>query len=209
MSNKYAEELKKEQELIANSNPFNTNNNNKPINKKNVRSVPFVDDKGESGGYFGLMLGSDHQDLEKEIRGLSTFKEIDENGKERYITKRRPNHYLSAEGGEDLIFEIKSHLSKDIKLGIMTVDEFKMQMDIIRKYFHSYLNNNLYKLGMDTEIKQRKATGLFTAIMARIRAVYSRSIAGVENARSRGALNINGEIETQSSDKFNMENYKN
>jgi len=91
-----------------------------------------------------------------EIRGLRYYKEVDVNGKEVITTKKVEGHYLSDSGADDLLLELKAHLSSDIKLGVMTRDEFLQQNDIIRKFLHSYLMNNLYKLGMDTEEKQRK-----------------------------------------------------
>jgi len=76
--------------------------------------------------------------------------------KKLITTKKVEGHYLSDSGADDLLLELKAHLSSDIKLGVMTRDEFLQQNDIIRKFLHSYLMNNLYKLGMDTEEKQRK-----------------------------------------------------
>jgi len=62
---------------------------------------------------------------------------------------------------------------------------------------------------MDTEEKQRKAPTLFVMMMARIRAVYSRSIAGLENLRSHGDIKLSGEIDIQREDKFKIEDMKN
>jgi hypothetical protein len=143
-----------------------------------------------------------------EIRGLRYYKEF-QNGKEVIITKRVQGHYLSEAGSEDILLELKAHLSSDIKLGVMTRDEFLMQMEIIRKFLHSYINNNLYKLGMDTEEKQRKAPTLFTMMMARIRSVYSRSIAGMENKASHGDIKLSGELDMQKEERFKMEDIKN
>jgi hypothetical protein len=91
----------------------------------------------------------------------------------------------------------------------MTRDEFLMQMEIIRKFLHSYLTNNLYKIGMDTEEKQRKAPTLFTMMMARIRSVYSRSIAGKERDSSHGDIKLTGDLDMQREDKFRVEDIKN
>jgi len=91
----------------------------------------------------------------------------------------------------------------------MTRDEFLQQQEIIRKFLHSYIMNNLYKLGMDTEEKQRKSPTLFTMMMARIRSVYSRSIAGLENRRSHGDIKLSGELDMQKEDRFKLEDMKN
>lgn len=196
MSDKYAEELDMEKKNLPNKNPFR-NITNKYKNKKHIenRAVPFVSKKDKGGNYFHFILGSDFEDLEMEIRGLRYYKEIDDFGKETLITKKLPNHYLSEEGAEDLLVELKAHLSSDIKLGIFSRDEFLMQMDIIRKFLISYIQNNLYKLGMDTEEKQRKSPTLIVMMLSRIRSVYSRSIAGVENQRSHGDIQLKGELD--------------
>jgi len=158
-----------------------------------------------------LILGSDFEDLEMEIRGLMYYKDIDENtGKETLVLKPVKDHYLSESGAEDLLLELKAHLSSDIKLGIMSREEFLMTMDIIRKFLISYITNNMYKLGMDTEEKQRKAPTLLVMMLARIRSVYSRSIAGKENERSHGDLKLSGELDFQREDRWrDMEDMKN
>lgn len=204
MADRYAQELKKERELIRRVNGFK-----KRKNFLKGRSVPFVSQKDKSGNYFHLILGSDFEDLEMEIRGLRYYKDIDDKKNEILITKRIKNHYLSEEGAEDLLLELKAHLSSDIKLGVMTREEFLMEQDIIRKFLVSYISNNLYKLGMDTEEKQRKAPTLIVMMLSRIRAVYSRSVAGMENQRSHGDIKLSGELDFQREDRFRMDELKN
>jgi len=207
MANKYADELKKEKDLIARSNPFNNRKGVKSKTKE-IKGVPFVSPKDKGGNYFMLILTSDFEDMEMDIRGLEYYKEI-VNGKETIVTKRVEGHYLPEAGSKDLLLDLKGHLSADIKLGVMTRDEFLQQQDIIRKWLHSYITNNLYKLGMDTEEKQRKAPNLFTMMMARIRSVYSRSIAGLENKRSHGDIKLSGDLDLQKEDRFRMDDIKN
>jgi len=209
MANKYAEELEKERKLLDSSNPFNNKKTIPNKKEKKIRSLPYVEERDSKNNYFSLILSSDFKDLEMEIRGLRYYKEVDVNGKEVITTKKVEGHYLSDSGADDLLLELKAHLSSDIKLGVMTRDEFLQQNDIIRKFLHSYLMNNLYKLGMDTEEKQRKAPTLFTMMMARIRSVYSRSIAGMENKRSHGDIKLSGELDMQKEDRFKMEDMKN
>lgn len=203
MSNRYADELKKEKQIIEESNPlfkkFTTENQQQ---KDGIRSVPFTTKKDRSGNYFHMILSSDFEDLEMEIRGLRYYKDIDVNGKEILVTRKVENHYLSEEGAEDLLLELKGHLSSDIKLGVMTRDEFLMMQDIIRKFLVSYITNNLYKLGMDTEEKQRKSPTLIVMMLSRIRAVYSRSIAGLENERSHGDIKLSGDLDFGRNDPF-------
>jgi len=209
MANKYAEELEKERKIIKSVNPFAKTTKKKKNIPKDLRSVPFINPRDKSGNYFNLILSSDFEDLEMEIRGLRYYKEFNEFGEESIITKRVEGHYLSEQGSEDLLLELKAHLSSDIKLGVMTRDEFLQQQEIIRKWLHSYITNNLYKLGMDTEEKQRKAPTLFVMMMARIRSVYSRSIAGAENKMSHGDIKLSGDLDIQKEERFKMEDMKN
>lgn len=194
---------------MSDDNPFNKAKTIKKVVDKDPRSVPFINQKEKDGNYFSLILSSDFEDLEMEIRGLRYYKEMGKNGKTEIITKRVEGHYLSEQGAEDLLLELKAHLSSDIKLGVMTRDEFLQQQEIIRKWLHSYISNNLYKLGMDTEEKQRKSPTLFVMMMARIRSVYSRSIAGMENKASHGDIKITGDLDIQKEDRFRMEDMKN
>lgn len=166
----------------------------KPV-KEVEKDTPHYEQRKKPEDYFGRILSSDFEDIELEIRGLRLVKEYDKfTGKEKVVYKRRQEHYLSEEGAEDLLLELKGHLSSDIKLGILTQDEFLKTQDIIRKGVVSYISNNLYQLGMDTEAKQRKAPTLIIMLLNRIRSVYSRSILGKENERSHGDLKISGDL---------------
>jgi hypothetical protein len=211
MADKYAEELQKERKLISNINPFKSKKKfpQRKFTDKERKSVPFVNQENKSENYFNLILGSDFRDIEMQIRGLKYYKDIDESGKEVLIMKKVNNHYLSDEGAEELIFELISHLNSDIKLGFMSRDEFLQSQEIICKFFISYITNNLYKLGMDTEEKQRKSPTLTNAILLRIRSVYSRSIGGKENERSHGDIKLSGDLDMQKEDRFRLEDMKN
>ena len=131
---------------------------------------------------------------------------FDENGKVRFVFKRRSDHFLSEEGAEELLVKIRPHLSPDIKLGICTREEFLAEQDGIRKQLMSYIHNGLYRLGMDTEQKQRNAPPLADAILLRIRNVYSRSIAGLENERSHGDIKLSGDLANAASISLNFLN---
>ena len=204
---KYHEQLEKERELINKGNPFS-----KPVKKKGkqkARSTPHVSKKEKDSNYFNLILTSDFEDLEMDIRGLREYRDVGEDGKERIIFKRRPNHFLSEDGAEDLLLELRTHLNSDIKLAIFTRDEFLQAQDAIRKHFLSYISNNLYSLGMDTEQKQRNAPLLANRILLRIRAVYSRNVAGIENERSHGDIKLTGEIDHKKEDRYKIEDLRN
>lgn len=224
--NKYLEELKKEREVLKSLNPFSKS---KPKNiqrqdplKDRLPDNPlsqtssfgsksgyYYPEKNKSSNYFNLILTSDYRELELDIRGLRYVQIETEDGKKEVILQKREGHYLSDDGAEDLLFELKGHLSPDIKLGVLTQEEFLKTQDIIRKAMLKYIRNNLYKLGMDTEAKQRKASTLAVIILNRIRAVYSRSIKGIENQRSHGDINLSGGLDMDRESRFNLEDMKN
>ena len=208
MPNKYAEELEKEQNLIKDRNPF-SKNNNKSIEEKETEKKPYYETKEKANGYFNLILNSDYEDLELDIKGLRYVSYRDSKGKERIELERRPNHYLSEDGSEDLLIELKGHLSSDIKLGMLKEKEFLIIQEIIRKTLIKYIRNNLERLGMDTEAKQRKARSLIVMILNRIRAVYSRSISGQENKRSHGNISLSGGLDGEREEKFRMQDERN
>lgn len=211
MGNKYAEELKKEQILLEKSNPFSKKRKeNKDIKYEDCEKKPYHETTEKSNSYFNLILDSDYKDMELDIKGLRYVTYQDKiSGKKIIELERRENHYLSEEGAEDLLMELKGHLSSDIKLGVLKEEEFLMTMEIVRKTFIKYIRNNLERLGMDTESKQRKARPLIVMILNRIRAVYSRSISGIENKRSHGDINLSGALDMENDSKFILDDEKN
>jgi len=212
VGNKYAEELEKEKKIIIDGNPFAKKINKTPIsntNKKPSESIPFIKVKDKNTNYFSLLLDPDYADLEMKIRGLRVYRETDEMGREILITKKVPNHFLSDEGAEDVLSELSAYLGSDMKLGVLTKDEYLMTMDILRKFMVSYISNNMYKLGMDTEEKQRKAVQLINMMLIRIRQVLSRSIGGKENERSHGDIKLSGELDFNKEERFKMDDIKN
>lgn len=206
MSNKYAEELAAEKKLIEESNPLlKIKDFKEKQENKGTRSVPFTTKKDKHNNYFNLILSTDFEDLEMEIKGLMWGKEInEETGKTELIMMRNPNHYLSEDGALTILGLIKPHLSVGVKLGIMTREEFCQLQEIIRKTVGSFVQNNLYSLGMDSESKQRNAAPLLNMILATIRQEYSRSIAGLENERSHGDIKLSGDLDFGMNDPYSF-----
>jgi len=207
MQNKYTQELQAEKSIFkrGKSYPSKTNNTNNGLDD----DIPYMDSvDNKSSNYFSLLLDPSYADLEMKIRGLKRITVKDKFGTKN-VLRRIPNHYLSDEGAEDILSELISYLGSDIKLGVLTTEEFLSTMDILRKFTVSYISNNMYKLGMDTEEKQRKAPQLINMILIRIRQVLSRSIAGKENERSHGDIKLSGELDFQKEGRFNMEDMKN
>ncbi len=211
--NKYEEQIEKEKKLIISGNPFRNNSNKKVLrnNSKSFKIIkkPYYESKNKPNNYFNLILGSDYEDLELDIRGLRYVSYRDRDGKEIIELERKKDHYLSVEGAEDLIMELKGHLSTDIKLGFLTEKEFLKTQQIITKTLIKYIRNNLERLGMDTEEKQRKARPLIVMLLNRIRSVYSQSIQGKVNRSSHGDISLSGGLDAERDEKFRLENEKN
>lgn len=227
-TNKYAEEIEKEKRLVTNRTPFK-----KKIKKviikpkenpvedyeseeeeeseeepKKIVKKPYYEPKEKPNNYFNLILGSDHEDLELDLRGLRYVHYNDELGNPVVELERKEGHYLSETGAEDLIMELKGHLSTDIKLGFLTNDEFLKIQQIISKTIIKYIRNNLERLGMDTEEKQRKARPLIVMLLNRIRSVYSQSIGGSVNKSSHGDISLSGGLDAERDEKYHLENEK-
>ncbi len=215
MANKYAEQMAVEKELLSRSNPFSsrTGKRPRPSLKKPIKISPPIktshfEPKEKSNNYFSLILGSDYEDLEVDIRGLRYISYM-KGGKEVIKLERKENHYLSESGAEDLLMELKGHISTDIKLGFLTEKEFLKTQQIITSTLIKYIRNNLQKLGMDTEDKQRKARPLIVMILNRIRSVYSQSIQGTVNKRSHGDITLSGGLDNDMHGRFDLQDQKN
>lgn len=209
MGNKYADELIKEKGIIKGKNPFLKKSFlNKEATKASEKK-PYYVEKEKSNSYFNLILDSDYESLELEIKGLRYITYKNEKGKEIIELERRDNHYLSEEGAEDLIMELKGHLSTDIKLGYMKEKEFLIIQEIIRKTLIKYIRKNLERLGMNTETKQRKARPLIVMMLNRIRSVYSQSITGQVSKMSHGDIKLSGGLDMENLNKFRLEERKN
>lgn len=213
MKNKYTEALEKEIKAIDSKNPFaneikkvniDTNNN------KAMKKTAYYEERKRSSSYFNLILDSDYRDIELEIKGLRYVQFIDPiTGKKVVELERKENHYLSEDGAEYVLTELKLHTNPDIKLGHMTIDDYKRTMDLIQEVFSTFMQDSMIVLGMDTEAKQRKGVLLTVAIVNRIRAVYSRSIGGTENKRSHGDISLSGNLEGEKEAKFDLDHARN
>ncbi len=215
-SSQYADAMNVEMELIDKANPFNKtdeepsntppreNSQNKLIDKK-----IHYEEKTKSNSYFNLILDSSYNDIEMEIRGLRYMYYKDSKGKKIVELERKPNHFLSEEGAEYLLTELRMHTNTDLKLGFITDEEFKRTMDIFINRFTFFMKQNLYNLGMDTEEKARKGVMICIAIINRVRSVYSRSIEGRENKRSHGDITLSGNLEGDREAKFDLDGARN
>lgn len=212
-SSEYTKALDEEMRIIDKTNPFRQSNEGEEhtkIETKNIERKFHYEEKIKSNNYFNLILDSSYSDIEMEIRGLRYVYYIHPTTKKKIIElERKKNHYLSEDGAEYLLTELKLHTATDLKLGFITDEEFKRTMDIFINRFTFFMKQNLYNLGMDTEEKARKGVMLCIAIINRIRAVYSRSIEGRENKRSHGDITLSGNLEGERDAKFDLEGARN
>lgn len=215
MKNKYTEALQEEIKSIDAKNPFSNdikkvNINENVTSMKDVEKSVYYEERRKSSSYFNLILDSDYRDIELEIRGLRYVQFTHPvTGKKVVELERKKNHYLSEDGAEYVLTELKLHTNPDIKLGHMTIDDYKRTMDLIQEVFSTFMQDSMIVLGMDTEEKQRKGVLLTVAIINRIRAVYSRSIGGAENKRSHGDISLSGNLEGEKEAKFDLDQARN
>lgn len=208
-NSKFRDQLEKERGMLDNSNPFakvkESHGSPDPKDESYSNEIYWEEDIVNKG-YFNLILESDHKDIEWVVKGLRKVgKRNVKTGHVRTVIERNPKHFLTEDGAEDILMEIRGHLASDIKLGRLTQNEFLRVQEIIRRSFINYIRNNMEKLGMDTEAKQRKAAPLIVLVLNRIRAVYSRSIEGRENEKSHGDIKLSGRLDEEKEKRFDLE----
>jgi hypothetical protein len=133
--------------------------------------------------FYHFILENQYQDLEKLIRG---YKDV-LNRDKQWIIVQKEDHCFTEEESEEIVRTAQAHLSTDIKLGFFTEEEFKIFMLALVKEFAAqfrsiaetrYGRYGSYKKQM--RMKELNLT-IYTALMARIKANYSRAIKGSEN----------------------------
>lgn len=140
-----------------------------------------VSQKPES--FYHFILENQYQDLEKLIRG---YKDVLNKDKQWVIIKK-DEHCFTDEESEELVRTAQAHLSTDIKLGFFTEEEFKIFMlALVRDFaaqFRSVAESRYGRYGSYKKQMRMKELNItiYMALMARIKANYSRAIKGSEN----------------------------
>jgi len=214
MSNPYSAALDEEVKTIDANNPFNQQikeeKTQRPKGEEIRTKTPIIQEIRKSNNYFNLILDSDFRDIELEIRGLRKVQFVNtETGKKTEEYELKENHYLTQDGAEFLITQLKMHTPADMKLGHLTQDEFKITMASFHEEFMDFIQDHMNILGMFSFEEQNKGLLLGLAIINRVRAVYSRSIGGTENKRSHGDITLSGNLESDKEDRFNLEDKRN
>lgn len=216
VTNPYTDALKEELDSIDNANPFAEDTPSENTNDKQSGEViytekkPIYEKRQKSNNYFNLILDSDLQDIELEIRGIRKVGYYDEKMKknvEEY--EKKENHYLTDNGADFLLTQLKLHIPADMKLGYITADEFKTTMSAFHEELFDFVQDHMNVLGMYSFEDQNKGLMLCIAIVNRVRAVYSRSIGGNENKRSHGDIHLSGNLEGDREAKYSLEDSRN
>lgn len=145
--------------------------------------------KPESFHHF--LLENKYKVLELAIRG---YKEVYNKTENKWEIKRREIHCFTAEEAESILRTAQTHLSTDIKLSYISMDNFPKKMlmlhDQLSDYFYTIAD---YKYGRYKDEKEQffmkqDNLNIFVMLMASIEANYSRAIKGIENKNTHGAV---------------------
>lgn len=133
--------------------------------------------------FFHFILENQFRDIEMAIRG---YKEIRDKQTQKWKIVRKESHCFTDEEAENIVRLIQSHLSPDIKLGILHPDAYKITMiDIgnrLMKYFRSIMHYQFGRFKESEQIKMKEdALNILQAILSRIKMNYSRAVGGKEN----------------------------
>lgn len=145
--------------------------------------------KSESFHFF--ILENQYRDLERAIRGV---KDVWDKDKEKWVIKKKANHCFTDEESEEIVRTAQSHLSTDIKLGILSRDEYPILLNAIYDqlwvFFKSIMEYRFARHGNFTkqmEMKQQ-AANIFNTLMMRIKVNYSRALEGRENKATHDSV---------------------
>lgn len=138
-----------------------------------------------------FILENQYRDLERAIRGV---KDVWDNVKEKWVIKRKTDHCFTDEESEEIIRTAQSHLSTDLKLAIFNREEYpillNMVYDQIWTMFREIMEYRFGRFGDETIQRKMKeqATNIFSMLLMRIKANYSRAIDGHENKATHDSV---------------------
>lgn len=145
--------------------------------------------KPESFHHF--LLENQFKDIELVIRG---YKQVYNKDTNKWETKRNKQHCFTDEEAETILRTAQTHLSTDIKLSYISINNYPRMMMMLKKQLEDYFYNIAdYKYGrygdsrMQFFMKQDNHN-IFVMLMSRIQANYSRAIQGQENKHTHNAV---------------------
>lgn len=167
----------------------------------------------KSESFHHYVLESRYQETEKSIRG---YKDVYNKATLKWEVKRKKTHCFTDEEAEEIVRASQSFLATDIKLGIMTIEAYGITMMMIYKRLSNLFRNIAeYRYGRYSYTKDNKpiANGyaiqhemkmlnlkIFLELFERIRANYSRSVAGQENKATHQS--VSGQESLQSTESL-------
>lgn len=158
--------------------------------------------KPESFHFF--ILENQYQDLERLIRGV---KDVWDKDKQKWVIKRKEFHCFTDEESEEIIRTAQSHFSSDVKLAIISKEEYPVLMQSIYQQLWILFKEIMdYRFGRFGDItKQMKmkqqAVNIFNVLMMRIKVNYSRAVEGRENRSTHDS--VKGQESLQQTERKN------
>lgn len=145
--------------------------------------------KPESFHHF--LLENQYKDIELVIRG---YKQVFNKESGKWETKRNKVHCFTDEEAEHILRTAQTHLSTDIKLSYISIDNFPIMMVMLKDQLEEYFYNIAdYKYGRygdsNTQFFMKQDNhNIFVMLMSRIQANYSRAIKGQENRQTHNTV---------------------
>ena len=145
--------------------------------------------KPESFHHF--LLENQFKDIELVIRG---YKQVYNKDNNKWETKRNKTHCFTDEEAEHILRTAQTHLSTDIKLSYISINNFPKMMIMLKKQLEDYFYNIAdYKYGRYGDSREQffmkqDNHNIFVMLMSRIQANYSRAIQGQENKHTHNAV---------------------
>lgn len=181
------------------------------------RYGPSVQIAQKPESFHQFILENKYQDLEKSIRG---YKDVHNKETREWELKRKDKHCFTDEEAEDILRTAQGLLSTDIKLGFINTEAFGLTVMMLYKrvrqlfreiaeYRYGRYSHNKDGLELPGGFAIEQAMKLqnlkiFVELTERIKANYSRSIAGIENKLTHQSVSAQESL--QSTDRIEDSN---
>ena len=160
-------------------------------------------------GFHYFILENQYQDIERAIRG---YKDMYNGKTERWELRKKAEHCFTDEEAETIVRTAQSHLSTDVKLALISKDEYPILMTSIynqlRNLFRSIMEYRFGRFGSSEKQYKMKleAVNIFQMLVFRIKMNYSRAWGGNENKVTHES--VKGQESLQQIDrKFRNDSY--
>lgn len=160
----------------------------------------------KSKSFHEFLLANKYHDLELLIRG---YKKIWNKDKEEWENKRKKSHCFNDEEAETIVRILETHLSPDIKLSYISINNYPIKMLAIKEQLEGYFYDIAdYKYGRYGNSKiqyfmKQDNFAIFVAVMERITANYSMAIKGQENKYTHNSVRSQESLQQDDTSNFN------